>query len=66
MEAEDPVRRERLVGLKLKRDQIAKEIGDLQNRMASSRRTITAEKVVRVGTLLRDRLYEGPPEFRQA
>ena len=38
MEAEDPVMRERLVGLKLQRDQIAKEIGELQNRMASSGR----------------------------
>jgi site-specific DNA recombinase len=66
MEAEDPVMRERLVGLKLQRDQIAKEIGELQNRMASSTPTITPEKVARVGGLLRDKLYQGPPEFRQA
>ena len=41
METEDPVMRERLVGLKLQRDQTAKEIGELQNRMASSTATIT-------------------------
>ena len=58
--------RERLVGLKLQRDRIAKEIGELQNRMASSTPTITPEKVARVGGLLRDKLFEGPPEFRQA
>jgi DNA invertase Pin-like site-specific DNA recombinase len=66
MEAEDPVLRERLVALKLQRDQIAKLIGELQNRVASSTPTITPDKVVRVGRLLRDKLYEGPPEFRQA
>jgi hypothetical protein len=66
MEAEDPAMRERLVGLKLQRDRIAKEICELQNRMASSTPTITHEKVARVGGLLRDRLYEGPPDFRQA
>jgi site-specific DNA recombinase len=63
-EAEDPAMRERLVALKLQRDQIAREIGELQNRMASSTPTITPEKVARIGGLLRG-LYEGPPEFRQ-
>ncbi len=57
---------ERLVGLKLQRDLISKEIGELQNRMASASPTITPEKVARVGALLRDKLYEGPSEFRQA
>jgi site-specific DNA recombinase len=66
METEDPAMRERLVGLKLQRDQIAKEIGELQNRMASSSPLITPEKVARVGALLRDKLHEGRSEFRQA
>ena len=51
MEAEDPAMRERLVALKLQRDQIAREIGELQNRMASSAPTITPERVARVGGL---------------
>jgi site-specific DNA recombinase len=34
--------------------------------MASLAPTITSQKVARVGGLLRDKLYEGPPEFRQA
>ena len=66
MEAEDPAMRERLVTLKLQRDRITKEIGELQNRMASSAPAITPEKVARVGGLLRNKLYEGPPEFQQA
>jgi site-specific DNA recombinase len=66
MEAEDPAMRERLIALKLQRDQIAKEIGELQNRMASSAPAITPERVARIGVLLRDKLYEGSPEFRQA
>jgi site-specific DNA recombinase len=66
MEAEDPAMRERLVTLKIQRDRIAKEIGELQNRMASAAPTITLEKVARVGGLLRDKLFEGHPEFRQA
>jgi site-specific DNA recombinase len=66
MEVEDPVMRERLVVLKLQRDQIAKEIGELQNRMTSPTPMITPEKVARVAGLLRDKLYGGPPEFRQA
>ena len=45
MEAEDPLMRERLVGLKLQRDQIAKEIGGLQIRIASTMPMITPEKV---------------------
>jgi site-specific DNA recombinase len=51
MEAEDPAMRERLVTLKLQRDRIVKEIGELQNRMASFAPTITREKVSRVGGL---------------
>jgi DNA invertase Pin-like site-specific DNA recombinase len=66
MEAEDPAMRERLVALKLQRDRIAKEIGELQKRMASSAPTITPEKVARVGGLLRDKLYDEASEFRQA
>jgi site-specific DNA recombinase len=65
MEPEDPAMRERLVALKIQRDRIAKEIGELQNRLAASTPTITPEKVARVGGLLRDKLYEGS-EFRQA
>jgi site-specific DNA recombinase len=60
MEPEDPAMRERLVALKIQRDRIAKEIGELQNRMASCAPAITPQKVALVGELLRDKLYEGP------
>ena len=59
-EGQGPTMRERLVALKLQRDQIAKEIGELQSRMASLAPTIASEKVARVGGRLRDKLYAGP------
>jgi site-specific DNA recombinase len=61
--AEDPAMRERLVTLKLQRDRIAKEIGELQNRMTSCAPAITPQKVARLGGVPRDKFYEGPPEF---
>jgi site-specific DNA recombinase len=60
MEAEDPAMRERLVALKFQRDQTAREIGELQQRMASSAPMITPEKVARAGDLLRNKLHKGP------
>lgn len=66
MHAEDQELRDRLIGLKLRRDEIAREISDLQKRMASGEPRITSEKVNRLAILLRDKLYDGPPELRQA
>ena len=65
MHAED-AERERLTGLKLQRDEIAREAADLQKRMASGEPRVTPEKVARLAVLLRNKLYEGPPELRQA
>ncbi|NGO62461.1 recombinase family protein [Rhizobium daejeonense] len=66
MEAEDPALKERLLGLKLQRDELAVEIKDLQQRLSSSEPEITAEKIERFAMLLRDKLANGTPEFRQA
>ncbi len=66
LHVEDSALRERLVGLKLQRDEIAKDIGDLQKRMSSAEPIITPEKIGRVSVLLRDKLYNGPPELKQA
>ena len=65
MHAED-AERERLTGLKLQRDEIAREAADLQKRMATGEPRVTPEKVARLAVLLRNKLYEGPPELRQA
>jgi site-specific DNA recombinase len=66
MEAEDPAIRERLIGLKLRRDELAKDAGDLQRRVASGEPQITLDKIGKVAVLLRDKLRHGPPELRQA
>ena len=49
-----------------RRDEVGREISDLQKRMASGEPRITPEKVGRLAVLLRDKLYDGPPELRQA
>ncbi len=66
MDAEDPALRERLIALKLQRDETAKEAADIQKRITSGTSVITPTKIIRVSELLRDKLYNGPPEFRQA
>ncbi|WP_407925580.1 recombinase zinc beta ribbon domain-containing protein [Geminicoccus flavidas] len=66
LDASDASLRERLVNLRFRRDELTKEIGDLQRRLASAEPAITPEKVVRLAVLLRDKLYVGPPDLRQA
>ena len=65
METEDPSLKERLLGLKLQRDERVVEIADLQQRLSSNEPEITPEKIGRFATLLRDKLLNGTPEFRQ-
>ncbi|WP_439543388.1 recombinase family protein [Hyphomicrobium sp.] len=66
MEAEDPSLKERLVGLKVQRDELARDIGELQKRVTSGEPALTADKIEKFAALLGDRLRNGPPEFRQA
>ncbi len=66
MHAEDSELKDRLVNLKLRKDEAAKEIADLQKRMNSSEPEITPEKINRIAALLKDKLHNGPPELRQA
>ncbi len=66
MDAEVPNLREKLVGLKFRRDELAREVVDLSRRMASDEPTITPEKVKRFGLLLREKLQHGSAESRQA
>jgi hypothetical protein len=65
MEAEDPSLKERLLGLELQREELVVEIADLQRRLSSTEPEITPEKIGRFATLLRDKLLNGTPEFRQ-
>jgi site-specific DNA recombinase len=66
MEAEDPALRERLIKLKLQRDERAKDVADLQRRISTGEPQITAAKIDRLSRLLRDKLHNGEPEIRQA
>ena len=66
MSAADPNLKERLSGLRLQRDELAAEIANLQHRITSGEPEITAEKVERFAALLREKLLNGDPAFRQA
>ena len=66
MDAGDPALRERLTGLRLQRDELAREVSEQQKRLAAGTPALTPEKIRAVGMLLRDKLFEGPPELRQA
>jgi site-specific DNA recombinase len=66
MDAGDPALRDRLMGLRLQRDELAREVAEQQKRLATGTRALTPEKIRAVGILLRDKLFEGPPELRQA
>lgn len=48
----DPRLPERLVAQRFRRDELSKEIGDLQRRLSSAEPAITPEKVNRLGVLL--------------
>lgn len=66
LDAGDASLRERLVNLRFRRDELAKEVSDLQRRLASAEPVLTPEKVARLAVLLREKLYTGPPDLRQA
>lgn len=65
MDAEDPSMRERLVGLKLRRDELASDIAEMQKRINDGAPTITREKIEKLASLLRDKLNNGSPELKQ-
>lgn len=66
MDAEDPEMRERPIALKLKRDERARQIADLQKQMTSSQPIIPREKIERLADMLHDKLFGENPELRQA
>ena len=66
MEAGDPALRDRLTGLRLQRDELAREVSEQQRRLTTGTPDLTPEKIRALGMLLRDKLFTGPPEFRQA
>ena len=66
MHAEDGLFRERLVALKIKRDELLAQVTEVQKRSATAPPTITPDKIVKISQLLQDNLKHGPAEFRQS
>ena len=66
MDAEDPGLRERLVGLKVRRDTLAKETSELQRQVSAGTPQIAPEKIERLTRMLHDKLHHGPADLRQA
>jgi site-specific DNA recombinase len=66
MDANDSTIRDLLVGLKLQRDEHARDILDWQRRLLQGDPGITPEKVERLAVLLKDKLYSGEPELLQS
>ncbi len=65
-DADDPALREKMTGLKLRRDELARQIADAQRGLAGGAPAVTPDKIARLAVLLRDRLRDGSPELRQA
>lgn len=66
MDADDPSMRERLIGQKLRRDELAADIAAMQKHIADGAPTITREKIEKFASLLRHKLNNGTPELKQA
>ncbi|HML27310.1 MAG TPA: hypothetical protein PKE16_00440 [Hyphomicrobium sp.] len=66
MTAEDGSLRERLVGLKVRRDELGAEIADLPKRLANGEPAITPDKIAALAASLRDKLRNGSSDFKQA
>jgi site-specific DNA recombinase len=66
IDLEDPTLAERLVGLRLQRDELTNDIAAARQRAANNQPVITPEKVDQFALLLRENLFNGTPELRQA
>jgi len=66
MDADDAALRERMVALRFRRDELAREISDLARRAGASGPAIDDMKVAALGRTLSKQLHGGSPELRQA
>ena len=66
MDVADAALRERMVGLRFRRDELAREISGLARRLAAAEPSITPAKVEAVAKILRKQLHDGPGDLRQA
>ena len=56
----------RLIGLKVRRDELANEAADLQRHVAAAEPQLTPEKIERLTRLLHDKLLADPAKLRPA
>ncbi len=56
MAAEDPGLRERLVGLKVRRDELARDLVGLQKHIATGEPAVTPDKITAFAALMKDKL----------
>jgi site-specific DNA recombinase len=66
MQPDDPSLRDRLVRLRLQKDELDRSIIRLQDTMLMDSPIITPDKLQLLSVQMRKRLAEGPPELRQA
>lgn len=66
MDASDPALRERLISLRFRRDELAREVAACAQRLANADPAITPGKVDRLAEVIREHLFHGAPELRQA
>jgi len=66
MEPGDPALKDRLVGLRVRKADLDRDIVRLQETLQTGQLTLTPEKLGVLSAAMRKRLAEGPPELRQA
>lgn len=65
MSADDPDLRERMVSLRLKREDFTREAAALQRRINDGEPELTEGAIARLAEFLNDKLWNGPPELKQ-
>jgi site-specific DNA recombinase len=66
MAAADPDLRDRLVGLRLRRDELSQQATALQRRIAEGEPELTEDAIARLAAFLKEKLKNGSPELKQA
>lgn len=66
LQPDDPAMRDRLIPLRLRRDELANDIKELQRRASNAEPAVTPDKVERLSQLLDEKLRHGSADLRQA
>lgn len=66
MDAGDASLRERLVALRFQRDELGRDIAEMNRRLGAAEPLLREEKVEKAAALLKEKLEAGPVEFRRS